>query len=412
MGKQALAAVGSTTSICNMLVNFFNGISTGAGVVISNYFGSRDDKSLHQAIETTISSALLIGLAVSLLSLPLVPVMLELMDTQPDVIGLASVYLRIYFLGVIFLFTYNMGSCILRAVGDTKRPLMFLIISSVLNIVLDLAFVVWMDMGIGGAAFATILSEAVSAVLVCVCLCRTEDVYRLDLRHLGVDWKILRRIFMIGLPVGVQQSLTAFSNAFVQTYINGFGSTAIAAGWSCHVKVDQFSILPVQSIGQATTTFVSQNLGAGKLDRAKQGTKIAVRMGVAVLVAIGVCIYFSSEGLVRLFNGEADVLYYGILFITLMIPFRFFSAVNQVYAGALRGAKDSIGPMLIMLFSFVLVRQIYLWIATRYLYNVYVVGLGYPVGWIVSALLNRFYYFHCGWERRFQKELHRESSMK
>ena len=319
MGKQALAAVGSTTSICNMLVNFFNGISIGAGVVISNYFGSRDDKSLHQAIETTISSALLIGLAVSLLSLPLVPVMLELMDTQPDVIGLASVYLRIYFLGVIFLFTYNMGSCILRAVGDTKRPLMFLIISSVLNIVLDLAFVVWMDMGIGGAAFATILSEAVSAVLVCVCLCRTEDVYRLDLRHLGVDWKILRRIFMIGLPVGVQQSLTAFSNAFVQTYINGFGSTAIAAGWSCHVKVDQFSILPVQSIGQATTTFVSQNLGAGKLDRAKQGTKIAVRMGVAVLVAIGVCIYFSSEGLVRLFNGEADVLYYGTLFITLMI---------------------------------------------------------------------------------------------
>lgn len=404
VSKAALAAVGSTTSMCNTLINFFNGVSIGAGVVISHYFGAKDSENLHSAIETSITVAFVIGFAASLLAIPFVPLMLDLISTPADMLEEATVYLRIYFMGVIFLFTYNMGSGILRAVGDTQRPLRFLIISSLLNIGLDLLFVVGFQMGIAGAAFATIISEAVSAVLVCMHLGRIEDVYRLTLRDLHINWAVLKRILIVGLPVGIQQSLTAFSNTFVQAYVNRFDSTDIVAGWSAHVKVDQFGILPAQSIGQATTTFVSQNLGAGKLERAKKGTKTALVMGVGVLLVISAIIFVSAEGLASLFNQEPEVVYYGTLFIALMVPFRFFSALNQVYAGSMRGTGDSRGPMFIMLFSLVLVRQAYLYIATHFVNNVYVVGLGYPVGWMASALLGGWYYYHSGWERRYQSE--------
>lgn len=401
VGKEALAAVGSTTAMCNTLINFFNGVSIGAGVIISGYFGARDDEGLHSAVETTVMIALVIGLAASLISIPFVPLMLNLISTPADVIGPATAYLRIYFMGVIFLFTYNMGSCILRAVGDTKRPLRFLMTSSLLNIALDLLLVVKLDMGIAGAAIATIASEAVSATLVCCSLMRTREVYRLTLHDLHINWPVLRRILIVGLPVGIQQSLTAFSNTFVQAYINRFDSSAIVAGWSTHIKVDQFAILPSQSIGQSTTTFVSQNLGAGKIGRAKQGVRTAVVMGVGVLLFISALMFFAAGGLARLFNPEPDVIYYGTLFIVITVPFRLFSAMNQCYAGAMRGTGDSRGPMLIMLFSLVVVRQVYLYLITQFFNNVYTVGFGYPVGWIASALIGCWYYHHSGWERRY-----------
>lgn len=394
VGKEALAAVGSTTSLCNTLINFFNGVSIGGGVIISSYFGAKDDEGLHSAVETTIMVALMIGFAVSLLSIPFVPMMLRLMSTPADVLYPATVYLRIYFMGVIFLFTYNMGSSILRAVGDTGRPLQFLIVSSLLNIVLDLLFVVKLEMGIAGAATATILSEAVSAALVCATLLRTRDVYRLTLKDLHINWSVLRRILVIGLPVGVQQSLTSFSNTFVQAYINRFDSSSIIAGWSTHIKVDQFALQPALSIGQASTTFVSQNLGAGKADRARRGFTTSLVLGIGVLLLISGIMYGSAERIAALFNQDPDVVRYGTLFIRMMVPFRFITAINQCSAGALRGAGDSRGPMLIMLFSFVLVRQIYLFVITQFFNNVYTVGLGYPVGWVVCALLSCLYYYH------------------
>ena len=209
VGKEALAAVGSTTSLCNTLLNFFNGVSIGTGVVISHYFGAKDVEGLHSAVETAILTSLIIGLAVSVAAVPFVPLMLDLVSTPADIIGSAGTYLRIYFMGVIFLFMYNMGGCILRAVGDTRRPLLFLIFSSGLNIVLDLLFVVGLKWEIAGAAVATILSEAVSAVLVCATLMRSREVYRLTLRDLHINGPVLRRILAVGFPVGIQQSLTA-----------------------------------------------------------------------------------------------------------------------------------------------------------------------------------------------------------
>lgn len=394
VGKQALAAVGSTTSLCNTLLNFFNGVSIGSGVIISHYFGSKDDEGLHSAVETTIMISLGIGLVVSVAAVPFVPIMLNLVSTPEDILEPATTYLRIYFMGVIFLFTYNMGGCILRAVGDTKRPLLFLIFSSVLNILLDLLFVMAFQWGIAGAAIATILSEAISAVLVCVTLMRSQEAYRLTLQDLHVNWPVFRRILVIGLPVGIQQSLTAFSNAFVQSYINRFDSSSIVAGWSTHMKVDQFTLLPAQSISQATTTFVSQNLGAGREDRARKGFWTALAMGTVVLLAVSGAIYLSAEGVASLFNREPDVVFFGAAFMTMMVPYRPLTAIFQCIAGALRGEGDARGPMFIMLFSFVAVRWVYLLTITQFPHDVYAVAFGYPVGWIVCAALSCLYYYY------------------
>ncbi|MCD7909062.1 MAG: MATE family efflux transporter [Clostridium sp.] len=401
VGKNALAAVGSTTAICNTMVNFFNGISIGAGVVISNYFGARERENLQRAIHTIALLTVILGIGVTLISVPWVPLMLRLIATPDGVIGHASIYLRIYFLGIFFLFTYNMGSSVLRAVGDTKRPLYFLITSSLLNIVLDLVFVVVFGWGIAGVAAATVFSQAVSALLVCAALMRTGEAYKLCIKNIRMDLALCRRILLLGLPIGVQQSLTAFSNAFVQSYINAFDSASIMAGWSCHIKIDQFCILPVMSIGHSVTTFVSQNLGAKKLERAKAGVRTAIYMGTGLLILICVILAFTSGQLVKLFNRDAEVVYYGILFVWLSIPFRFFSAWNQTYAGALRGSGNTKTSMLIMLFSLVVCRQVYLYVITRFANNVYTVGLGYPVGWICCGLLSRWYYKHSGWEEKY-----------
>lgn len=404
VGKTALAAVGSTTAICNTMVNFFNGISIGSGVVISHYFGAGDRENLQKTIGTIALLTVVLGLGVTLFSVPLVPFMLKMMSTPDDVIGHASDYLKIYFLGIIFLFTYNMGSSVLRAVGDTKRPLYFLIVSSLLNIVLDLVFVVIFRWGIKGVAAATVLSQAASAMLVCAALIRTDEACKLNIKNLSMDMALCRRILLLGLPIGVQQSLTAFSNAFVQSYINAFDSSSIMAGWSCHIKIDQFCILPVMSIGQSVTTFVSQNLGAGKVERAKEGVRTALYMGTGLLLLICVILAFTSGQLVGLFSRDGEVIRYGILFVWIALPFRFFSAWNQTYAGALRGSGNTKASMFIMLFSFVVCRQVYLYVITHFINNVYTVGLGYPVGWICCGLLSRWYYKHSGWEKKYLEQ--------
>lgn len=404
LGTSALAAVGATTAICNTLVNFFNGISIGAGVVISTCFGSRNHEKLHEAVETTILFAVIVGCFVSLISVWVVPLMLKWMSTPDDVIGPAGEYLKIYFTGVPVLFLYNMSSAILRAVGDTKRPLNFLIISSCLNIALDILFVAKFGWGISGVAIATVIAEAVSAALACSTLMRTKEAHRLVLRDLHINKSCLGEIFRIGLPAGVQQGLTAFSNALVQSYVNGLGSSVIMAGWSCHSKIDQFAILPAQSMGQAATTFVGQNLGAKNVERARDGVKQAVFMGVGVLICISGAMALSARFLVSLFNQDPDVLHYGTLFILMTVPFRFCSSFNQILAGSLRGSGDAKGPMCIMLFSFVVCRQIYLFFVTKIAFNEYTVGMGYPVGWIVCAILSFLYYRRSRWEEKVKED--------
>ncbi len=394
VSKQALAAIGSTTMITNMMVFFFNGFSIGAGVTIGQYFGARDMDNLHRAIETTMAATFLLSVVFSGVGVALVRPLLLMMSTPEDVFADAAVYLRIYIGGISGLLIYNMGSGILRAVGDSTRPLYFLILTSILNIILDLFFVLVLKAGIAGAAIATILSQFLSGTLILVLLTRTKDIYRLNWKELRLDFPILRQIFAVGLPAAVQSVLTAFSNIFVQSYINIFGSDCMA-GWSSYNKLDQFIMLPMQSMAMAATTFVSQNVGAGNDRRADRGTVSALLLTCGITgVIIALLIGFAPSA-VRLFSPDPAVIEYGVLFIRTNVAFLLFNCINHVLAGALRGRGDSRAPMIIMLSTFVGVRQVYLYIVTRFVANTpRIVGFGYPVGWVCCCALELFYFAH------------------
>ena len=393
VGTQALAAVGSTTMIVNMMVFFFNGFSTGAGVVIANYFGARNLKALHKAIETTMAATFVLSVLFTLAGVAAVRPMLRFMATPEDVFGEATTYLQIYIGGISGLLIYNMGSGILRAVGDTMRPLYFLVMTSVLNILLDLLFVLGFHCGIEGVAWATVLSQFISALLILALLTRSDDIYRLSWHDLRIDRAILGSIFAIGLPAGIQSVITAFSNVFVQSYINFFGSSCMA-GWSCYNKLDQFVMLPMQSMSMAATTFVSQNIGAGREERANRGTVITVSMAVGVTAVIVALLCLFAAPAVGLFSPDESVIAYGVLFIRANCFFLLFNCVNHVLAGALRGRGDSRGPMIIMLLSFVGIRQIYLFAVTRFVANTpLLVGFGYPVGWTTCCIIEVTYFF-------------------
>lgn len=391
VSKQALAAIGSTTVIVNMLVFFFNGFSIGAAVVIGQYFGARNMEKLHDAVETTMAATFILSAVFTVVGVLTVKPLLHLMHTPEDVFNEATLYLRIYIGGISGLLIYNMGSGILRAVGDSTRPLYFLVFTSVLNIVLDLFFVLVLKTGIAGAAIATILSQFVSAAMILVLLTRTRDIYRLDWRELHLNFPILRRIFAVGMPAAIQSVITAFSNIFVQGYINVFGSD-VMAGWSSYNKLDQFIMLPMQSMAMSATTFVSQNCGAGNQRRSDRGTVAAIGLSLGITGAIAVLLVIFAPAAVRLFSPDPAVIRYGVLFIRTNTFFLLFACVDHVLAGALRGRGDSRGPMIIMLSTFVVLRQIYLYWVTRCVANTpLLVGLGYPVGWISCCIVEVAY---------------------
>jgi len=393
VSKQALAAIGSTTVIVNMLVFFFNGFSIGAAVSIGRFFGARDMEKLHIAVQTTMAATFILSLLFTLLGVGLVRPMLNVMRTPADVFDEAALYLRIYFGGIAGLLIYNMGSGILRAVGDSTRPLYFLILTSLLNIVLDLFFVVVLKTGIAGAAIATVIAQFLSAALVLLLLTRTRDVYRMSWRELRIDPSILKSIFAVGMPAAIQSVLTAFSNVFVQGYINVFGSD-VMAGWSSYNKLDQFIMLPMQSMALAATTFVSQNIGAGNVRRSDRGTVGALGLSLGITGVIAALLYLFAPAAVRLFSPDSAVIEYGVLFIRTNVFFLLFNCVNHVLASALRGRGDSRGPMIIMLSTFVALRQVYLYWVTHYVANTpKLVGFGYPVGWMACCVVELAYVF-------------------
>ena len=403
VGKEALAAVGSTSMIVNMLVFFFNGFSVGAGVVIAQHFGARDIERLHTAIETTMCMSFILCAAFTAAGLFSVRPMLRLMSTPDDVLEDAVTYLTVYFWGISGLLIYNIGSGILRAVGDTARPLMFLILTSLLNIALDLLFVIVFKAGIAGVAWATILSQLVSALLTLRLLTRTDAIYKLVWKDLRIDGAVLRRIFAVGLPAGIQSVITAFSNVFVQSYINYFGSGCMA-GWSCYNKLDQFIMLPMSSTALAATTFVGQNIGAKQYARAHRGTWTAILLSLGITAALAVPLVIFAPTAVRLFSQDPSVIGFGALFMRVNTFFLLFNCVNHTLAGALRGRGDSRAPMYIMLLSFVAIRQVYLFALTHWIVNTPKwVGFGYPVGWMCCCAIEVTYYY-LRWGKKVRAE--------
>jgi putative MATE family efflux protein len=392
VGKEALAAVGSTGSIVNMLVGFCAGLATGASVTISQCYGAHDHQKLSDAVHTTIVITMALCVVMTGIGLVIVDPMLRMMGTPDDVMEAARTYLKIYFAGLGGLLLYNMGAGILQAVGDTRRPLYFLCFSAVVNTILDLLFVLAFGMGVEGVAYATIIAQFLSAVLVLWVLSHDDTPYGIHWNRLRVSVEMLKRIFRIGMPAALQQIITSFSNVFVQGYINAFGS-ACMAGWSSYGKLDSFILIPVQSIAMASTTFVGQNYGAKNLPRARKGVYKALMISLVITALVSALVMLFARPLISLFTADAEVLAYGVHFTLIVSPFYLMICFNQVYAGALRGIGLARAPMLVMIGSFVVFRQIYL-LVNRLLGNSFLaVSLAYPVGWVLCSTLLTILYF-------------------
>lgn len=391
VGKEALAAVGSTGSIVNMLVGFCAGLATGASVTISQCYGARDYQKLSDAVHTTIMVTFILCVVMTGLGLLIVDPTLRMMGTPPDVMDEARAYLTIYFAGMGGLLLYNMGAGILQAVGDARRPLYFLCFSALVNTVLDLVFVIVFGMGVEGVAYATIIAQFLSALLVLWVLSHDHAPYGIQWNHLRISREMLNRIVRIGMPAALQQTITSFSNVFVQGYINAFGS-ACMAGWSSYGKLDAFILIPVQSIALASTTFVGQNYGARNLPRARKGVKQALLIALGITAVVSVLVMVFAPQLMTLFTPDAEVLAYGVRFILIVSPFYLMICFNQIFAGALRGIGVARAPVVAMLGSFVLFRQLYLIINSLLGNSFIAVALAYPVGWVLcSALLTALY---------------------
>ena len=405
VGKEALAAVGSTGSIINMLVGLANGLAMGATVTISQCYGAHDYKKLHDAVQTTVVLTFIMCVVASVAGVFLVSPMLHFMDTPADVFDSAKQYLTIYFAGITGLLIYNMGSGILRAVGDSTRPLYFLVTSALLNIIFDLVFVLGLKMGVSGVAWATVLAQCISAVLVLYSLSHSDAPYAIRWHELGIKGDMLKKVLAIGLPTSIQQALTSFSNVFVQSYINCFGS-ACMAGWSSYNKLDSFVLLPMQAIALASTTFVGQNYGAKQYGRMKKGVHQALGMSLLVSALLGVVAMVFARPLMMLFTTEPEVLDYGVGFVQLITPFYLLCVLNQIYAGALRGVGKSTVPTIIMLTSFVAFRQLYLFANKNFFGNsLNGMALGYPMGWILCSVLMAIAYYTSPTFRKKQPEL-------
>ena len=319
------------------------------------------------------------------------PAMLRLMNTPEEVFPESEAYLRIYFTGVSGLMFYNIGSGILRAVGDSTRPFYFLVVSALLNVGLDLLFVLVLDMGVSGVALATVLSQGISAILILITLMFTDSCIKLKLYRLRIHWSMLRKICTVGIPAALQMTITSFSNVFVQSYINYFGADCMS-GWTTYSKVDQLIFLPMQSIALASTTFVGQNLGKNQPERARKGVRNALLIALASTAIMMIPVIIFAAPVVRFFNAKPEVVEFGTVFLHWITPFYLLCVFNQVYSGALRGAGNSKVPMIIMLTSFVAFRQVYLFIMARVCNEILPIAMGYPAGWLLSAILTAAYY--------------------
>lgn len=400
--ENALGAVTSTGSIVNMLIGIFNGLSLGAGVVLSQAYGAHDEGRIRKVVHTTISATLIMCVIATIIGLVIARPALVWMNTDPKIMDMSVTYLTTYFAGISGLLIYNMGSAILRAVGDSKRPLYFLIFSAVLNTLLDLLFVVVIEMDdVFGVALATIISQGLSAVLVLCVLAKEQHAYGLRWKELHIDKTEFRSIFNLGLPSSIQQGLTSFSNVFVMSYVNAFGADC-TSGWGAYSKLDMFLMVPVMAIAQASTTFVGQNWGARRLERAKQGVRYGVWMSLACLDTMAALMLIFAEPLLHLITRNPNEIAYGIRFIRIITPFYVTICFNQMYAGALRGIGSARTPMFIFLGSFVVFRQVYLFlvnllvtgrvIGNRSDAHFFLMSLAFPMGWMLASTLLIIFY--------------------
>lgn len=400
IGAQALAAVGSSAPIINLLVSFFMGLAVGAGVIISRYFGARKKEELHIAVHTSLALTFAAGLVMTLIGVLISPYVLQWVGTPSDVMESSVLYLRIYFLGILSVMVYNMGSGILRAVGDSRNPLYFLIVSSVTNIILDMLFVIVFHMGIAGVGWATLIAQTISAVLTMLLLMRTKEEYQVKLKHIRFHKHMLYEIVRLGLPSGLQNAIVSFSNVIVQSNINAFGSLAMA-GCGSYTKIDGFAILPVMSYSMALTTFTGQNMGAKKYDRVKQGAKTGILMSVITIVCISALLLMLGPNVLAIFSSDPTVINYGLYMMHVLAPGYIFLAISHAFNGIIRGAGITTVPMIVMVTCWCGLRMVWILTSVPLFHDIGVVFMGWPLTWIASALWLFLYYRKGSWMTRY-----------
>ena len=396
LGSSALAAVSSSGSLISMLIGFLSGISSGAGVIVSRYFGAKDEKDVQRAVYTMVAFGLAAGVFMSIVGVLLSPQILIWMGTPDSVIAESVAYLQIYFCGSLGFVMYNIFVGILQAVGDSRHPLYYLMASSFINLVLDILCIAVFHTGVGGAALATVVSQLFSAALCFFQLLRTRDCYRLQISKIRFDLKMLGQIVRIGLPSGVQNSIIAFANVIVQSNINAFGEMAMA-GCGAYSKIEGFAFLPITSFTLAMTTFVGQNLGAGQKERTRNGARFGILTTVILAELIGIVVFLQAPQLIAAFDTTPEVIRFGVEKARTAALFYCLLAYSHSVASILRGAGKAVVPMLIMMSCWCVIRVTFLSISIPLTHSIQMVYVVYPLTWALSSIVFFFYYKRANW---------------
>ena len=391
-GSEALAAVGSTTALINVFVNFFIGISLGSNVLAARFFAAGKDKEMSETVHTAITLALISGVGMGIIGVLAAKGALMLMDTPDNVLNLSTLYMRIYFVGMPFFMLYNYGAAILRAVGDTKRPLLFLIISGSVNVVLNLIFVIRFHMGVAGVAIATVISQAISCVLVLRCLYRTESSYQLRFSRLGMKAKYVKQIFQVGVPAGIQSTIINFSNVLLQSSVNSFGSIAMA-GYTAANNIFGFLYTSVNSVTQACMSFTSQNYGAGKTKRMDRVLIDCLILSCAFSLTMGCCAWFFGPQLLQIYTESSAVISCGVEILSFTTVTYFLCGIMDLIPGALRGMGRSAVPMILSIIGTVGTRIVWIFWIFPYHRSLDILFLSYPVSWILTILMQVICFF-------------------
>lgn len=396
IGSEALAAVGSSGSLINLLLAFCIGASAGAGVIISQYYGAGDAKGMKTAVHTTLAISVVSGAVMTVVGIAVTPIVLRWMGTPQEVFSQSVIYMRIYFGGILFSVIYNFAAGILNAVGNSKKALQYLVIAAGSNVVLDWVFVVVFHMGVEGVALATDIGQFLSFIFIIRFMVKSEDMFRVYLKEVRMDMKMAGKIIKVGLPTGIQNMVISFSNVVIQSSVNSFGSTLMAA-FAAYVKIDGFNIMPVMSFSMAATTFTGQNVGAKKYDRVKRGMWVAMGMGVVYTFITTVLLLRFGSQIMGVFVNDAEVISLGVYILRFFCPFYFILAIMHILAGTVRGTGKTLPPMFIIIFALCVYRVIWINITVPIFREMKWIFMAYPISWAIGAVLMVLYAWKAKW---------------
>lgn len=405
VGTEALAAVGTTSTAINLFIGFFTGVASGCTVIISQFYGAEDRENVSKSVHTSMALGILGGVAITLLGILISRPCMKIMNCPDEIIDDAVLYMIVYFIGSVGNLVYNIGTGILRAVGDSKTPLYILIVCCIANIVLDLLFVVAFGWAVFGVGLATILSQLISAVLIVIRLMKSDDLYKFEFKKLKIDTIVMKNIVRIGIPAGLQAVMYSLSNLLIQTSINGFGTSCIAA-WSAIGKIDGFVWMVMNAYGIAVTTFSGQNFGAKKFDRVKQSARVGLVLDMGSTIFLSIVIFVFRYQLLGIFTADKEVIEIGANFFKVFAPSYFTYVFIEILSGAIRGVGEALQPMLITCIGVCGIRVVWLLTAVHFIHNTTMVALCYPVSWVITATVFVVYYLRGNWLKRSAKRMY------